>query len=175
VVTEIVLEKKNRTVFLCFNIFPLYLGIISLLMLKKLNWLCVWSDHVWMTGCTASACCELCIFAPFPLVCTTLALLYSSSSPILIRSEQTRVVLTSAAYVHLKQAEISKYTRNLAPASRAILLSGPAGTVSSSIGTRSDSLFMHHWTKTQGPVLKSSTSRCLPERLPTIFKRSCCC
>ncbi|KAM0902472.1 hypothetical protein ACQ4PT_019291 [Festuca glaucescens] len=41
-------------------------------------------------------------------------------------SEQTRVVLTSAAYVHLKQAEISKYTRNLAPASRAILLSGPA-------------------------------------------------
>ncbi|TVU22963.1 hypothetical protein EJB05_32686 [Eragrostis curvula] len=41
-------------------------------------------------------------------------------------SEQTRVVLTSAAYVHLKQAEISKYTRNLAPASRALLLSGPA-------------------------------------------------
>ncbi|KAJ3701067.1 hypothetical protein LUZ61_004772 [Rhynchospora tenuis] len=40
-------------------------------------------------------------------------------------SEQTRVVLTSAAYVHLKQAEFSKYTRNLAPASRAILLSGP--------------------------------------------------
>jgi hypothetical protein len=37
------------------------------------------------------------------------------------------VVLTSAAYVHLKQADISKYTRNLAPASRAILLSGPAG------------------------------------------------
>ncbi|KAL5226941.1 hypothetical protein ABZP36_015206 [Zizania latifolia] len=41
-------------------------------------------------------------------------------------SEQTRAVLTSAAYVHLKQADISKYTRNLAPASRAILLSGPA-------------------------------------------------
>nr|CAB3475681.1 unnamed protein product [Digitaria exilis] len=41
-------------------------------------------------------------------------------------SEQTRVVLTSAAYVHLKQADISKYTRNLAPASRAILLTGPA-------------------------------------------------
>uniref|UniRef100_A0A0E0BZA3 AAA+ ATPase domain-containing protein n=1 Tax=Oryza meridionalis TaxID=40149 RepID=A0A0E0BZA3_9ORYZ len=41
-------------------------------------------------------------------------------------SEQTRVLLTSAAYVHLKQADISKYTRNLAPASRAILLSGPA-------------------------------------------------
>ncbi|KAJ4794536.1 P-loop containing nucleoside triphosphate hydrolases superfamily protein [Rhynchospora pubera] len=40
-------------------------------------------------------------------------------------SEQTRVVLTSAAYVHLKQADFSKYTRNLAPASRAILLSGP--------------------------------------------------
>ncbi|RVW43119.1 putative AAA domain-containing protein C24B10.10c [Vitis vinifera] len=42
-------------------------------------------------------------------------------------SEQTRVLLTSAAYVHLKQAEFSKYTRNLSPASRAILLSGPAG------------------------------------------------
>ena len=42
-------------------------------------------------------------------------------------SEQTRVLLTSAAYVHLKHAEVSKYTRNLSPASRAILLSGPAG------------------------------------------------
>ncbi|KAG6600543.1 ATPase family AAA domain-containing protein 1-A, partial [Cucurbita argyrosperma subsp. sororia] len=40
-------------------------------------------------------------------------------------SEQTRVVLTSAAYVHLKHAEVSKFTRNLSPASRAILLSGP--------------------------------------------------
>lgn len=42
-------------------------------------------------------------------------------------SEQTRVLLTSAAYVHLKHADVSKYTRNLSPASRAILLSGPAG------------------------------------------------
>ncbi|CAJ1937346.1 unnamed protein product [Sphenostylis stenocarpa] len=41
-------------------------------------------------------------------------------------SEQTRVLLTSVAYVHLKHAEVSKYTRNLAPASRTILLSGPA-------------------------------------------------
>ncbi|KAJ0971497.1 hypothetical protein J5N97_019456 [Dioscorea zingiberensis] len=41
-------------------------------------------------------------------------------------SEQTRVVLTSAAYVHLKQADFSKHTRNLSPASRTILLSGPA-------------------------------------------------
>ncbi|KAL9406522.1 hypothetical protein Peur_003494 [Populus x canadensis] len=41
-------------------------------------------------------------------------------------SEQTRVLLTSAAYFHLKHAEASKYTRNLSPASRAILLSGPA-------------------------------------------------
>lgn len=41
-------------------------------------------------------------------------------------SQQTRVLLTNAAYVHLKQAEFSKYTRNLSPASRAILLSGPA-------------------------------------------------
>ncbi|RYR58802.1 hypothetical protein Ahy_A05g024677 isoform A [Arachis hypogaea] len=41
-------------------------------------------------------------------------------------SEQTKVLLISAAYVHLKHADISKYTRNLAPASRTILLSGPA-------------------------------------------------
>ncbi|KAJ1416151.1 P-loop containing nucleoside triphosphate hydrolase [Sesbania bispinosa] len=41
-------------------------------------------------------------------------------------SEQTRVLLTSAAYVHLKHAEVSRYTRNLAPGSRTILLSGPA-------------------------------------------------
>uniref|UniRef100_A0A1D1XNV5 ATPase family AAA domain-containing protein 1-A n=1 Tax=Anthurium amnicola TaxID=1678845 RepID=A0A1D1XNV5_9ARAE len=41
-------------------------------------------------------------------------------------SDQTRVLLTSAAYVHLKQADLCKYTRNLSPASRAILLSGPA-------------------------------------------------
>ncbi|XP_014507578.1 uncharacterized AAA domain-containing protein C16E9.10c [Vigna radiata var. radiata] len=41
-------------------------------------------------------------------------------------SEQTRVLLTSVAYVHLKHADVSKYTRNLAPASRTILLSGPA-------------------------------------------------
>jgi hypothetical protein len=45
-------------------------------------------------------------------------------------SEQTRVLLTSAAYVHLKHAEASKYTRNLSPASRTILLSGPAGWLS---------------------------------------------
>lgn len=42
-------------------------------------------------------------------------------------SDQTRALLTSAAYVHLKQGDLSKYTRNLSPASRAILLSGPAG------------------------------------------------
>ncbi|KAI3757689.1 hypothetical protein L6452_05232 [Arctium lappa] len=41
-------------------------------------------------------------------------------------SEQTRVLLTSAAYVHLKHLDVSKHTRNLSPASRAILLSGPA-------------------------------------------------
>ncbi|KAG6633994.1 hypothetical protein CIPAW_12G087700 [Carya illinoinensis] len=40
-------------------------------------------------------------------------------------TEQTRVLLTSAAYFHLKDADISKYTQNLSPASRAILLSGP--------------------------------------------------
>ncbi|KAG6715446.1 hypothetical protein I3842_05G253200 [Carya illinoinensis] len=41
-------------------------------------------------------------------------------------SERTRELLTSAAYVHLKHTDFSKYTRNLSPASRAILLSGPA-------------------------------------------------
>ncbi|KAL2544270.1 P-loop containing nucleoside triphosphate hydrolase superfamily protein [Forsythia ovata] len=40
-------------------------------------------------------------------------------------SEQTRVLLTSAAFVHLK-ADVAKHTRNLSPASRTILLSGPA-------------------------------------------------
>ncbi|KAK9075367.1 hypothetical protein SSX86_003690 [Deinandra increscens subsp. villosa] len=41
-------------------------------------------------------------------------------------SERTRWLLTSAAYVHLKHLDVTKYTRNLSPASRAILLSGPA-------------------------------------------------
>lgn len=41
-------------------------------------------------------------------------------------SERTRLLLTNAAYVHLNHADVSKYTRNLSPANRAILLSGPA-------------------------------------------------
>ncbi|KAL0682317.1 hypothetical protein Bca4012_049164 [Brassica carinata] len=41
-------------------------------------------------------------------------------------SERTRELLKSAAYVHLKGSDISKHTRNLAPASKAILLSGTA-------------------------------------------------
>ncbi|KAL2334821.1 hypothetical protein Fmac_016034 [Flemingia macrophylla] len=41
-------------------------------------------------------------------------------------SEKTRVLLTNAAYFHLKHLQFSKHTRNLSPASRAILLSGPA-------------------------------------------------
>ncbi|KAK4431399.1 hypothetical protein Salat_0902000 [Sesamum alatum] len=41
-------------------------------------------------------------------------------------SERTRVLLTSAAYVHLKHFDVSRHARNLSPASRAILLSGPA-------------------------------------------------
>ncbi|KAL3643097.1 hypothetical protein CASFOL_013912 [Castilleja foliolosa] len=44
-----------------------------------------------------------------------------------VLDERTRVLLTSAAYVHLKHFDVSKHTRNLSPASRAILLSGPAG------------------------------------------------
>ncbi|KAG7035655.1 SPCC24B10.10c [Cucurbita argyrosperma subsp. argyrosperma] len=39
--------------------------------------------------------------------------------------ERTRMLLMSAAYVRLKHCDISKHTRNLSPASRAILLSGP--------------------------------------------------
>ncbi|KAI4352942.1 hypothetical protein L6164_007146 [Bauhinia variegata] len=42
-----------------------------------------------------------------------------------IANERTRVSLTSAAYVHLKHMHFSKHTRNLSPASRTILLSGP--------------------------------------------------
>lgn len=41
-------------------------------------------------------------------------------------SERTRVLLTSAAYIHLNHLDMSKHTRNLSPASRAILLSGPS-------------------------------------------------
>ncbi|XP_028764702.1 peroxisomal biogenesis factor 6 isoform X4 [Neltuma alba] len=41
-------------------------------------------------------------------------------------SERTCELLRSAAFVHLKQLHFSKHTRNLSPASRAILLSGPA-------------------------------------------------
>ncbi|XP_075508540.1 uncharacterized protein LOC142545313 isoform X1 [Primulina tabacum] len=41
-------------------------------------------------------------------------------------SEQTRVLLTSAAFVHLKKGDFAKHTRNLSPASQTILLSGPA-------------------------------------------------
>ncbi|KAI3727678.1 hypothetical protein L6452_16296 [Arctium lappa] len=41
-------------------------------------------------------------------------------------SKQTRVLLTSAAFVYLKNFDFSKHTRNLSPASRTILLSGPA-------------------------------------------------
>ncbi|GLU21184.1 hypothetical protein SLE2022_373410 [Rubroshorea leprosula] len=41
-------------------------------------------------------------------------------------SERTRELLTSAAFVHLKHTDVSKHIRNLSPAGRAILLSGPA-------------------------------------------------
>ncbi|KAG6530413.1 hypothetical protein ZIOFF_012645 [Zingiber officinale] len=51
--------------------------------------------------------------------------LFSDCTLAEICREQTKVILTSTAYVHLKQTDILKYTRNLSPASRAILLSGP--------------------------------------------------
>ncbi|VFQ66089.1 unnamed protein product [Cuscuta campestris] len=41
-------------------------------------------------------------------------------------SERLRELLTSAAYVHLNHMDMSRHTQNLPPASRAILLSGPA-------------------------------------------------
>ncbi|XP_076929212.1 uncharacterized protein LOC143593478 [Bidens hawaiensis] len=41
-------------------------------------------------------------------------------------SKQTRVLLTSAAFVYLKNIDFAKHTRTLSPASRTILLSGPA-------------------------------------------------
>ncbi|CAL4909761.1 unnamed protein product [Urochloa decumbens] len=40
-------------------------------------------------------------------------------------SDKTKEVLISAAFVHLKKAELSKHIRNLSAASRSILLSGP--------------------------------------------------
>ncbi|XP_040380234.1 peroxisomal biogenesis factor 6-like [Oryza brachyantha] len=40
-------------------------------------------------------------------------------------SERTKEVLISGAFVHLKQADLSKHIRNLCAASRAILLAGP--------------------------------------------------
>ena len=42
-------------------------------------------------------------------------------------SEKTKVLLTSAAHVHLKHVEFSKHIRTLSPARRVILLSGPNG------------------------------------------------
>ncbi|KAJ6376005.1 hypothetical protein OIU77_000889 [Salix suchowensis] len=47
-------------------------------------------------------------------------------SKVTFDGERTRMLLTSAAFVHLKHADFSKHTRNLSPASRTILLSGPA-------------------------------------------------
>ncbi|GLT35861.1 hypothetical protein SLA2020_102770 [Shorea laevis] len=41
-------------------------------------------------------------------------------------SERTKVLLTNAAFVHIKRTDVSKHLRNLTPAGRAILLSGPA-------------------------------------------------
>ncbi|CAK8541575.1 unnamed protein product [Lathyrus sativus] len=50
---------------------------------------------------------------------------YSVNGLRALKLEETRMLLTSVAYVHLKHAEVSKYTQNLAPASQTILLSGP--------------------------------------------------
>lgn len=50
-------------------------------------------------------------------------------------SERMKMLLTSAAYVHLKHMDVSRHTRNLSPASRAILLSGPSGMIYSNFFT----------------------------------------
>ncbi|KAM0834161.1 hypothetical protein ACQ4PT_063796 [Festuca glaucescens] len=42
------------------------------------------------------------------------------------RSEQTKEVLISAAFLHLNQPDLSRHIRNLSAASRAILLTGPS-------------------------------------------------
>lgn len=57
-----------------------------------------------------------------PLIVPRLMFLYNDLND----SERIRFVLTSTGYVYLKQ-DFSKHLRNLRPASRAILLSGPAG------------------------------------------------
>lgn len=56
-------------------------------------------------------------------------------------SERTQALLTSAAYVHLKSLHFSKHTRNLPPASRAILLSGPAGILSKNLTCPAETFF----------------------------------
>ncbi|KAH7427530.1 hypothetical protein KP509_10G048300 [Ceratopteris richardii] len=43
-------------------------------------------------------------------------------------SDETRRQLTNAAFLHLKRMQFSKLSRNLSPASRTVLLSGPTGT-----------------------------------------------
>jgi ABC-type transport system involved in Fe-S cluster assembly fused permease/ATPase subunit len=79
-----------------------------------------------------------------------------------IFSERTRVLLTSAAYVHLKHLNFSKHTRNLTPASRAILLSGPAG-----IRIVHERLifsgFQLVFTNTSFYILKNFISKCSPK------------
>lgn len=64
-------------------------------------------------------------------------------------SEQTRVLLVSAAYVHLKKRDFSKFTRNLSPASQAIWLSGSAG---SSFGVSSINIFSVLRTNFKNPI-----------------------
>lgn len=55
-------------------------------------------------------------------------------------SERAKVLLTSAAYVHLKHFDVSKHARNLSPASRVILLSGPTGMWSSYFSTSNQTI-----------------------------------
>lgn len=59
-------------------------------------------------------------------------------------SQQTWTMLTSAAFVHLKHADLSKHTRNLPAASRTILLSGPSGNYFSVLKISSPLLTLFH-------------------------------
>lgn len=101
--------------------------------LKKVIWPCgLWRskmDHLWQSKVlTYLPSCiilihELVLMQYFP----ALIILYNFWFYDGNGRERTRMLLTSAAYVHLKHSDLSKHTRNLSPASRAILLSGPTG------------------------------------------------
>ncbi|KAF7813028.1 putative cell division cycle ATPase [Senna tora] len=101
-------------------------------------------------------------------------------------SERTRVLLTSAAFVHLKQYHFSQHTRNLSPASRTILLSGPSElyqqTLAKALAHYFESKLLllditdfswkmksrYGWTRKE-PSFKRSISELTLERMSSLF------